>query len=209
MSIKTLQALTVTAEITGTQFSATALEAMDMELSHYDEGQVLSALRTCYREVKTRLTLAHIIEKLESINGYVTADEAWATYPHDESKTAVVTEVMHLAMGLGAQDLLNEGDKVGARMAFKSAYDRLVDEQKAQGVRPQWIVTLGHDKLGREPALKKAVQMGLIKQDYATALLPAPIPDFVANGIKQAQYLIANEKQFTEEERELAKKKMT
>ena len=116
---------------------------------------------------------AHILEKLELIHsdGRLGADEAWALYPHNEHSSAVVTEEMHEAMSF-AQNLLNEDDQVGARMAFKDAYNRITAQNKINGIKPKWVASLGSDKNLRETALTLAIEKGRISQSYAVALLP-------------------------------------
>lgn len=60
-------------------------------------------------------------------------------------------------MGMGAQGLLDMGDKTGARMAFKEAYNRLADRLKAKGKKADWFVFAGTDKLQMVAAIKDAV----------------------------------------------------
>lgn len=88
-------------------------------------------------------------------------DEAWAVVlqSFDESQTVVMTQEMIEARGV-ALDVWNEGDKVGARMAFKSAYERLVE----RGGNPVWKPSYGFDPKHREIAITKAVNAGLLPE---------------------------------------------
>jgi hypothetical protein len=151
----------------------------------------------------------HIVAAIEANepDGRVGAEEAWAMYPHDESSSAVITNEMAEAMQL-AQGIYNDGDKIGARMSFKESYNRIVAHNKLNGIRPKWFASLGHSKEGREIALKDAVIKGRISQDHATSLLPSPIPNSVVNAIAEVKFLTAKDVQFTEADREKARKKM-
>jgi len=72
------------------------------------------------------------------------------------------------AMALG---VWREGDKVGARMAFKGAYERAV----AAGAVPTWKLSLGHDPEQRIDAVKQAQVAGFITTQQARhLLLPQP-----------------------------------
>lgn len=123
---------------------------------------------------KFSVTPAHLVESIESIvpDGRPGADEAWALYPHDETSSAVITDEMADAMRV-AMPLLDDGDRIGARMAFKDAYTRIVAHNKAAGIPVRWFPSLGTDREGRELAISHAVQLGRISHEHASGLLPA------------------------------------
>ena len=164
-----LQALAVTAEITGTQLSEGAARVFAGDLSRYPPDQVLGALTRCRREVKGRLTVADVIGRLD--DGRPTPDEAWAMIPHDEATTAVMTEEMVQAWGISRE----AEDRVSARRAFLSAYRRLVQEARDAGVAVRWFPSLGTDPTAREAAISEAVRLGRLSATHAHALLPAPV----------------------------------
>lgn len=101
------------------------------------------------------------------------ADEAWSLYPHDESSSAVINNEIAEAMNI-AQPLVDAGDMIGARMAFKDAYNRITSQNKFRGEVPRWFPSLGTDPQGREVAIKDAVQRGRLTQSHAEGLLPPP-----------------------------------
>ena len=151
----------------------------------------------------------HIVAAIElnEPDGRLGAEEAWAIYPHDEAGSAVITNEMAEAMQ-AAQPLLNDGDRIGARMAFKESYNRITAQNKLNGVSPKWFASLGHSKEGREIALKDAVLKGRLTQDHATSLLPSPVPNSVANAIQEVRFLTAKNALFTDEEKEIARAKI-
>lgn len=110
------------------------------------------------------------------------ADEAWAMIPMDEYTSAVMTQEMADALHV-AQPLLDAGDKIAARMAFKEAYSRIVDTNKRNGVKPSWFPSLGQDKEGREAVLAEAVRLGRLNADHAIGLLP---PEKIAPMLQNA-----------------------
>jgi hypothetical protein len=56
-------------------------------------------------------------------------------------------------------------------MAFRDAYDRILRERPET---PRWFASLGSDPGRRTAALDKAVRSGLLTQQHAAGLLPAP-----------------------------------
>jgi len=61
--------------------------------------------------------------------------------------------------------VLEAGDKVGARMAFMSAYERLVIVARAEALPAKWEVSLGYDQARRVIAIESAVRSKLISQE--------------------------------------------
>ena len=136
---------------------------------------------------------ADILQILDRIkpDGRPGADEAWAMIPHDEYASVVMTEEMDEAMHVAYQ-LIDAGDKVAARMAFKEAYTRIVDQNKLAGIGPKWFPSLGHDKEGRDIALAEAVRLGRLGVDHAIGLLPpekvAPMLEAAGNKALAIEY---------------------
>ncbi|MDD3884538.1 MAG: replicative helicase loader/inhibitor [Gallionella sp.] len=127
---------------------------------------------------------ASIIAIIDSMHpdGRPGADEAWAMIPMDEYASAVMTQEMAEALSI-ARPLLESGDKIAARMAFKEAYSRIVDANKRNGIRPSWFPSLGQDKEGRDAALSDAVRLGRLSADHAIGLLP---PEKIAPMLQSA-----------------------
>ncbi|MGH8480754.1 MAG: hypothetical protein ACREXK_14635 [Gammaproteobacteria bacterium] len=95
--------------------------------------------------------------------GHLPADEAWAIAIEamDEDGTVVWTQEMAEAWGC-ARLIMAAGDEVGARMAFRSAYERRAGESRADGRRPKWSPSLGHDPARRAAAIEAAAdRLGL------------------------------------------------
>jgi hypothetical protein len=91
--------------------------------------------------------------------------------PRNESVSAVLSQEMLTAMQ-SAQPLLNEGDQVAARMAFKESYSRLVNESRQTSRPVEWFPSLGDDKYGREAVIQEAVRLGRISAIHGKKLLP-------------------------------------
>jgi hypothetical protein len=159
--------LVLTAEACGTNLTDGAAVLIATELASYDQEQVAGALRKCLRDLKGRLSLAAIIERLD--DGRPGPDEAWSMMPFDEAQTVVWTAEMSSAFGI-VQPLLDEGDKVGARMAFRESYTRLVAEARDARKPVSWTASLGHDPRARAGALALAVENGRLTIDEAQGL---------------------------------------
>jgi hypothetical protein len=66
------------------------------------------------------------------------------------------------------------GDEVGARMAFKEAYSRIVALARAARRPAVWSASLGWDQRKRETSLRRAASAGLLPAPAVVALLPSP-----------------------------------
>jgi hypothetical protein len=114
------------------------------------------------------------IDRLVADDGRPGAEEAWALALRstDEGDTIVWTAEAAEAMGI-CSPILNAGDEVGARMAFKEGYTRLVDAARRTRTGPKWSASLGHDPERRDKAIAAAVTAGQLEHS-AYAALPAP-----------------------------------
>lgn len=103
------------------------------------------------------------------------ADEAWsiALRAADEADTAVWTHEMAQSWEV-CRPVMALGDEVGARMAFRETYQRLVADARAIRKAPAWMPSLGFDPERRALALNAAVERGLLPAADVAGLLPAP-----------------------------------
>jgi hypothetical protein len=150
--------LRATAELTGTQLSEVAASMLLEELSHYEAQQVAVALRRCLKEVRGRLTLADILQRIP--DGRPGADEAYALLPWDEADSALLNTEIAEAMAI-AKPLYDAGDKVGARLAFREAYNARVLEARELGAGPKWFPSFGTDAAGRHAVEAQAKRLKL------------------------------------------------
>lgn len=126
---------------------------------------------------------ADIIAQIEGMvaeDGRLGPEEAWACAMRsaDESNTIVWTDEMSQAWAV-VVPVLYGGDQVGARMAFKEAYVRMVDESRRARRAPVWTASLGFDASKRDEALQAAAKAGRIAAPELLAL-PAPEQAFEA-----------------------------
>lgn len=164
-----LQAIAVAAELTGTTMSEPAARVMANDLARYPEHQVLAALTRCRRDLRGRMTIADVLTRID--DGRPGAEEAWAMIPTDEGASVVWTDEMAAAFAV-ANPLIQDGDKIAARMAFTERYRVLVREAREIGRLVHWTPSLGHDAAEREGVLLAAVRAGRIAPDHVRALLP-------------------------------------
>lgn len=119
-------------------------------------------------------TPADVIEQMnrKTHSGWLESDEAWAIAikASDENATVVWTAEMRDSYAV-CSSLMQDGDKVGARMAFKACYERLMNQAKREGKAPSWEVSEGFDKAGRVAALEDASSKGLLMIGSAPALM--------------------------------------
>jgi len=168
MSEELIKTLGVVAEVMGHELSPNAARMMIAELSQYNEPMVLAALRRCARECKYKLSLADIISRLD--DGRPGAEEAWSMLPKQECDTVVWTNEMAVAYGVAAP-LIELGDLVAARMAFKESYAKQLTQAQTDGVPVKWLTSLGHDPHGRAGPVRAAVVAGKISLLSAVTLV--------------------------------------
>lgn len=213
MSEKILMGIAVTAELTGTELSKHAVLALEAELGRYPEDVALAALDRCRKELTGRLTLAAIIERINEHDGRPASDEAWATAvrAEDENETVVWTDETRRAMSV-ARPLLELGDKVGARMAFRDAYQRFVNDARSDRVPVSWSASLGWDAERRREVLTDAVAYGLLPSSFATGLMPAPKDGVVVGAVSGDRgamlRLVAVDGEITEDNRTMALRRL-
>lgn len=116
---------------------------------------------------------AGIAKRCKQLDGRPGTEEAWAIAlaSRDESDTVVWTSEIAEAFGI-CSTVLSSGDEVGARMAFKDAYNRLVSNARMTNQPVQWSVSLGWDVSKREAVVSKAAAAGLLAAPQVRALLP-------------------------------------
>lgn len=172
-SIELLQAVAVTAELCGRTFSEAAARVFVDDLARFPESAVIGALARCRREVKGILTVQDVVSRLD--DGRPGVEEAWAMMPFDESQSVVWSDEMAQAFGV-ARGLLDDGDRVAARMAFKESYLRLVASARDAGRPVNWTPSLGFDKNARDAVLTEAVEHGRLAYEHAQELSPTLPP---------------------------------
>lgn len=142
-------------------------------LQHFPDGLILRAAERHLTTSQFKPKLADIVQGCAAqLDGnWLGADEAWALMPKSENDSAMLTD--EIAQAIAAATPLLEGrDKVAARMAFKDAYNRLVEKAKIEGRSPRFFPSFGVDPVGRVTMLATAVRAGQITLEKATAALP-------------------------------------
>ena len=109
-------------------------------------------------------------------DGRPDADEAWAIAidSMDEYKTVVLNNEIAKALEF-SRGIYLDGDKVGARMAFRSSYDKAVLDARKNQEPVKWFPSMGFDVGGRQLALEEAVAKGRLSAPHIAGLLPEPI----------------------------------
>lgn len=143
---------TITPELTAVYWSV---------FSKYPMEQIEQAARKHVETAKFFPSPAELLEYMPAAraNQHVGADEAWsiAIESFDEERTVVMTPQISEARGV-ALPIYQSGDEIGARVAFRDAYNRIV---KTAG-EPVWFVSAGHDGARRADAIARAASMGRI-----------------------------------------------
>ncbi len=173
-------------------------------LENYSLPTVRAALSAhCLDRTRGRFTPkpADIIEQIEGAiadDGRLGSDEAWAIAitSRDEADTVVWTQEIAEAFSVCAP-VLDMGDEVGARMAFKDAYSRIVAKARNERQPIQWFASLGWDKAKRNAVLQKAEIAGLLAAPVVSNLLlqngvpSMPVDSVASEQIKNIKDMLA------------------
>jgi hypothetical protein len=127
-------------------------------------------------------TAQQLLEIINPSKKTLNADAAWsaAIKAGDEGATVVWTKRTQQAFLSAALPLLSMGDKVGARMAFKGAYDALHGGD-------EYIVSIGQDVDGRATATEQAVIENKITALHACAMGLPLSDDALRHAVKTEQ----------------------
>ncbi|QSN60454.1 hypothetical protein [Caballeronia sp. M1242] len=144
-------------------------------LSPFSLEQVRIALSQHLAESRFAPTPSDVISRLpKQSDGYPGTDEAWAIALRgaDERESCITLPEIIEALSI-ARPVLDGGDEIGARMAFREAYGRLIHIAHADHRRPKWFASLGRDVGMREAVVMEGVRAGRICIADARALVPA------------------------------------
>lgn len=151
-------------------------------LQAYPLAQVAAGLEAHMRDPKAGSFLPMPADVIRQIDGLAEDDrrpgveEAWAMAlaAGDQTRTVLWTREMAQAWET-ARPVMDLGDEVGARMAFREVYARLVAEARAQQMPVAWSVSLGFDPEERTRVVADAVASGRLPESELLALAaPAP-----------------------------------
>ncbi len=170
--------LCATAEVLGHEIRPAAAALMADDLSKFPLQALSKALARCRSELTGRLTPKAILDRMEDGGVWLSANEAWALAlrASDESQTVVWTNEIAKAWQI-ALPIMDAGDKVGARMAFIPAYERLVQSAREEGKPVQWQISAGWDPQLRDAAIQQAVSAGLLPPPEPEPVLMISGPD--------------------------------
>lgn len=136
--------------------------------------------------------IADIVAKIEALKParlkFPSADEAWAIAlrTRDEHDSIVVFDELMAAFG-AAGEILDTGDEVGARMAFRDVYEQEVMRSRMDSRSPRWWLTPGWDRSLRELRIREGVERGLLPVALLEQITP-PIADnrrrVASNGLR-------------------------
>lgn len=144
-------------------------------LADHEFSDVKNAFSTHIKRGEFAPRPANITSILNALrpDGRPSSDEAWAMVPRDEAASVVMTDEIAEAFGV-AKPLLDARDQIAARMAFKAAYERIVESNRNAGIKPRWFPSLGHDKAGRDLVISEAVRLGRLGAEHAKSLAVNP-----------------------------------
>lgn len=163
----------LTAEYDIPAFDEARLSMWFYKLSNYPKGTVLKSAHHFIATSKFKPQLSEIIHgcEVQMPDCWLGSDEAWAKMPQSESESSMMTNEISQAMSY-ATPLIEQGESNAARMAFRDAYNRLVERAKLEGRKPAYFLSSGSDRGGRESVLCDAVKDGLISVESAIKILP-------------------------------------
>ena len=162
------KAIKLTTKSLGVKIDDDILELWMRELATDSHVGVMNAIRSCLRECKHgRLALADIIERIAGRPPG--SDAAWnmaiKARLWEDRETVVI---LHAIVAAFPYALWESGDRVGARMAFRDSYNRLVQTAGGREIE----IILGWDSAGRETPVREALAAGMVSLQAAQHFLP-------------------------------------
>lgn len=161
----------------GAKITATAIELAFEALVDYEVSQIQRALSLHMRDPdrgRFAPKVADVVGILQPVDSalWPNADEAWAlcVRSFDESDTVVICDEIMQAREI-CQPVMDIGDEIGARVAFRDAYNRTIACSKLQGKKPRWWISQGHNREMREMRITEAVRQGRLHRSQAMTLL--------------------------------------
>lgn len=155
--------LAATAEALGQTITKNTAALMAADLSAFPQERLRVALSRTRMECTGKLTLKFILDQLDALQGRLASNEAWALAlrAREERDTVVWTDEIAEAWAVAAPMAAGR-DLVGARMAFKDAYDRITQEARDTQKRPEPRVAVGWDNAQRIAVVTAAYNDGRI-----------------------------------------------
>lgn len=146
-------------------------------VKHYTLEQVSAALAAHCQEGTFTPVPADVktqIEKHQAVL-WVCGNEAWAGVPKLESDCGVLNQVTAAALAV-VQDMIDDGDMIGARVAFIKAYEARVEKAKvdpdpAQRAPISWVSGGNHPQRDQDAYGERQM---VLEHAQAAGLLPAP-----------------------------------
>lgn len=148
-------------------------------LINYDLNSVLKALEHHASHGKFFPKPADIIELLTTDDGRPSADEAWAIALQGQSEEASVvwTEEISQAWFTSALPIMEVGDKVGARVAFRDNYNRRVEYARRNGIAAAWFMSAGNNKQITHDVAIEAERLGRMSSKTTSKYLISDMTD--------------------------------
>lgn len=159
-----------TAEAVGFPISQTCADMMALDLGGYEFDQVKAACAKCRRELKFRLTLSDIIDRLQAEDGRPGPDEAWLMVMKDDDYSQLTNNEIDEA-SKGVMEAIRAGNAFGAERSFKELYPKVVKKAREQGRIPVYRVSIGQLG-GNEQAISEGLKSGVLAINYLEANFP-------------------------------------
>ncbi len=173
---------------------AAIVDAWILEMAPFPLTVIKQAMST-YRDQNGQFSPvpAAITKICRVMDGRPSDEEAWAmSFPAcSEHETVVWTEEMREAF-LKCKPILDICDNVGARMAFKALYNRLVEDARRDMRAPRWEISPGRDGQKRDLVIKRATDLGrLPAPDVPRIGAPATDEEVYPEGLKRLKEMVA------------------
>lgn len=151
-----------------------ALDVFLEDVDGYSFFDVMTAIRNARKQAKGRISIGDIMQQMQNNDGRPSAEEAWAMAIKslNENLTIALTKETQDALGCGALELLNIGDKFNAGRAYIEKYNQLVTSARDKKVPISWFVSLGDDKDQRDNIVRQAYKEKKITKEQAEMILP-------------------------------------
>jgi len=162
----------------GEQYTEGSLDLMFAALADLTLSQIKQALVDHINDKingKWRPNASYIraqVERRQPVQ-WIGADEAWAQVPKLETEPGLLNQVTSCALAAAAEFLdIPRPDMNAARMAFRAAYDRLVEQEKLARRPPRYWVSPAGSIEAQNAVRDEGIRLGLLNATWAPAAAP-------------------------------------
>lgn len=141
------------------------------QLKDFSDEEVSAAIKKAISNNMTNF-VPNPAKIIDYMFNFPDPEEAWGwMVPKSEDDHGIFCDEIAVAFG-ACRHLLAEGNHIGARLAFISAYQSEIENSKSLKKKPKFVPTRGFRKSGLEEIMNRAISRGFMTAKDASKFCP-------------------------------------